>query len=241
MSKNKHIIIIKLGSTYPFLSREYGDFEDWIINQSGLEREKVDILKPYKGDKLPDPALYSGIILTGSHATIMDREEWSERTAAWIPKILEKKIPLLGICYGHQLIVHAMGGIVDNNPNGIEFGTVEITITEAAKMDPLFKNLPSKMFVHTGHTQSIVKLPQGAQILASSEMDPYTAFFLPPSAWGVQFHPEYNSTIVSGYVKEAGDVLKVEGQNADRIQAKIQSAPEAKNILKTFAEIVLRK
>ncbi len=144
----------------------------------------------------------------------------------------------MGICYGHQLIAHAIGGFVDNNPRGREFGTMEITLTEAAKMDPIFKNLPSKMPVHTGHTQSVVKFPKGVKILASSEMDPNTAFFLPPSAWGVQFHPEYNSEIISGYVKEAAGLLKADGQIPDLIQSKIQPAPEAIHVLRAFVKSI---
>jgi len=232
------MLILKLGSTYPFLSQKYGDFEDWI--KQGLDSKilEIEVVNIQKIPQLPEPENYSGIILTGSHATIMDREEWSERTAAWIPKVLDKKVPLLGICYGHQLIAHAMGGFVDNNPNGREFGAVEITLTEASETDLLFKNLPSKMLVHTGHTQSVVKLPTGAKILASSEMDPHAAFFLPPSAWGVQFHPEYNSTIVSGYVKEAAGELKTEGQDPEKITENIRSAPNASVILKNFANII---
>ena len=227
-----------MGSTYPSLSQKHGDFEDWIKDGLRALDQEIEVINIQKKAQLPNPENYSGIILTGSHATIMDREEWSERTAAWIPKVLEKKIPLLGICYGHQLIAHAMGGLVDNNPRGSEFGTMEITLTEAAKTDLLFENLPSKMVVHTGHSQSIVKLPQGAKILASSEMDPNTAFFLPPSAWGVQFHPEYNSKIISGYVKEAAGELKADGQNSKKIAEKIRSAPNASTILKTFASII---
>ena len=134
-----------------------------------------------------------------------------------------------------------MGGFVDNNPKGREFGTVEITKTEVAKMDPLFKNLPSKILVHTGHMQSVVKLPKGAKSLASSKRDPHTAFFLSPSAWGTQFHPEYNETIVSGYVKEAADQLKAEGQNPDHILLNIRPAPKARDILKNFVNIILKK
>jgi GMP synthase (glutamine-hydrolysing) len=236
----KPILILKLGSTYPFLSVKYGDFEDWIKSYLEPISQEFSIIDVQAIRNFPDPKKYSGIILTGSHATIMDREDWSERTAAWLPKVIDKEIPLLGICYGHQLIAHAMGGIVDNNPRGSEFGTMEITLTETAKKDALWDNLPEKVFVHTGHKQSVVKLPRGAKVLASSKRDPHTAFVIPPSTWGTQFHPEYNEIIVSGYVKEAVEALQAEGQDPDQIQREIKPALEVQSILTNFSKLISR-
>jgi len=58
---------------------------------------------------LPEPRLFSGVILTGSHSMVTDHEAWSEQTARWIPAVMEASIPLLGICYGHQVIGYALG------------------------------------------------------------------------------------------------------------------------------------
>ena len=241
MAINKPLLIVKLGATYRSISKKYGDFEDWIKSNLEIDQTIIETIAPFNERKLPDPEKYSGIILTGSHATIMNREEWSERSAAWIPVVIEKAIPLLGICYGHQLIAHAMGGKVDNNPRGKEFGTVEIKLLQTAKTDALFNIFPFKMLVHTGHSQSIVNLPPAAKVLASSLKDPYAAFFLPPCGWGVQFHPEYTEIILSGYVNEAVDLLRSDGQDPDVIMQNIQHAPESHKILKRFAELVIKK
>ena len=203
-----------------------------------MEPKNVEIVNPVNGENLPNPEHYTGIILTGSHSAIMDHKEWSERVAAWIPSILKKEVPLLGICYGHQLLAHALGGIVNFNPRGREFGTVEIELTEAGKTNILFKKLPNKFHVHSGHTQSVIKLPEQAKILGSSKRDPNSTFFVPPSAWGVQFHPEYDEKIIAGYVKEETNLLKTEKQNPLYILSKIKPVPEAKNILKTFKKII---
>ena len=95
-----------------------------------------------------------------------------------------------------------MGGIVINNPRGSKFGTIEITLTEAANKDALFGNLPEKVPVHTGHKQSVVELPTGSKILASSERDPHTAFFILPSTWEHNFIPSIKKLLFQVILKK---------------------------------------
>ena len=57
---------------------------------------------------------------------VSEREPWSERAAEWLREVAQRGIPLLGICYGHQLLAHALGGRVGANPQGREIGTVEV-------------------------------------------------------------------------------------------------------------------
>ncbi len=78
-------------------------------------RGSVEVIDPELAP-LPEPRHFSGAILTGSHSMVTDHEPWSERTAAWIPAVMAAGTPLLGICYGHQLIAYALGGDVGPNP-----------------------------------------------------------------------------------------------------------------------------
>ncbi len=70
--------IIKLGSTMPSLATRHGDFEDWVISGMGLTRDDVRVIDPTQGEALPPPDALPGIVLTGSHAMVTDREPWSE-------------------------------------------------------------------------------------------------------------------------------------------------------------------
>ena len=63
--------------------------------------------------------------------------QWSERIAEWLPEAAERQIPTLGICYGHQLLAYALGGKAGNNPQGPEFGTVDVHLTKKAQNDLL--------------------------------------------------------------------------------------------------------
>ncbi len=231
------LLIVKMGETFPSLAKHRGDFDDWIKIPLGINPKKIRVTRTYKGEALPDPIQLSGVVITGSHAMVTDQEDWSERAASWLPRVVESGTPLLGICYGHQLLAHAMGGQVGLNPLGSEFGTVEVMLTENATRDPLFHGFPSAIQVHASHTQSVLKLPPGATLLASNSHDPHHAFSIGKKAWGVQFHPEFDAEILSAYLKEYSDDLHVEGLDSVSLIKSTENTPYGENLLRRFGRI----
>jgi GMP synthase (glutamine-hydrolysing) len=227
-----------MGTTVPSLTKRRGDFDDWIKAPLGLEPDRIRVVKTYKGEELPDPQQLSGILITGSHAMVTDRLYWSERTADWLPRVVEIGTPLLGICYGHQLLAHAMGGQVGDNPLGREFGTIEVQLSEHAAGDILFEGFPPIMQVQASHTQSVLTLPPGATLLASNQKDNHHAFSIGNAAWGVQFHPEFDADIMGTYVREYSDDLKAEGLDPEGLIGKIENTQFGDDLLRRFGEIV---
>ena len=152
------VIIIKTGGTMASLKSRRGDFEDWILAGMGIEDRQARVVDVAAGQPLPPAANAGGVIITGSHEMVTDRREWSERTASWLAEAASGGTPLLGICYGHQLLAHALGGVVDYNPRGEEMGTTEVTLLSAAFRDPLLDGLPATITVHVSHSQSVIRL-----------------------------------------------------------------------------------
>ena len=125
-------LIVKAGQTLPEIRALRGDFEDWIAAGMRLSRSEVGVVDVCAGESLPDPATPSCIVVTGSSSMVTDREPWSEQTAQWLRRAVEADAPILGICYGHQLLAHALGGVVGDNPQGREVGTVEVALRPEA-------------------------------------------------------------------------------------------------------------
>jgi GMP synthase (glutamine-hydrolysing) len=233
------VLIIKMGTTFPSLAQRRGDFEDWIIHPLRLDSNRIRVVKPYDGEGLPDPHQLSGVVVTGSHTMVTDREGWSEGTAAWLSRVVEDKTPLLGICYGHQLLAHAMGGVVGPNPLGSEFGTIDVRLGEHVSRDSLFAGFPSALRVQVCHAQSVLKLPPGATLLASNDKDPHHAFSIGGAAWGVQFHPEFDADIIKFYIKECTDALRMEGLDPARLLSAAENTPYGEDLLRRFGKIIL--
>ncbi|WP_342130422.1 glutamine amidotransferase [Hydrogenophaga sp. OTU3427] len=199
-SHAKPLLILKVGSTHPHIAEQLQDFEHWI--QAGLQDPAlpVTVVDPREGQALPAPAEIAGVVVTGSHSMVSDREPWSEWTAAWLREAVAADLPVLGICYGHQLLAHALGGEVNDHPQGIELGTVPVTLNATAQDDPLFAGLPEHFDAQAAHRQSVRRLPEGATLLAGNSFEPHHAFRAGPRAWGVQFHPEFGEAATRAYL-----------------------------------------
>ena len=231
------LLVLKMGSTLPSLKSRRGDFEEWIIAGLGLPRPDVRVVDVSGGEALPEANGHRGIVVTGSHTMVTERKDWSEQAAGWLRSKVLEGVPVLGICYGHQLLAHALGGEVADNPNGREFGTVEVDLEHDARDDDLLGCLPRRVRVHVGHTQSVVRLPQGAVRLASNPWDQNQAARFGRSAWGVQFHPEFDSEIVREYIAAFEGVLRDEGQDVRALWSRAGETPHGGTLLRQFARL----
>jgi GMP synthase (glutamine-hydrolysing) len=234
----RELIILKTGSTLPTLLTRRGDFTDWIVAGLGADPTAVRIVDAQNGDVLPAYDDVAGVVITGSHDMVTERQPWSERAAAWLPGLVERGIPTLGICYGHQLLAHALGGEVGDNPNGREFGTVNVELEAPAADDLLLGGLPPSLPVLVCHTQSALTLPAGARRLAHGSREANQAFVVGEAAWGVQFHPEFDAEVVTTYIEHYAERLRAEGQDPAALIAGCDDTPVGTTILRRFGEIV---
>jgi GMP synthase (glutamine-hydrolysing) len=196
----KPFLIVQTGSTLPAIRSRHGDFPGWFQRGLGLRRDQVEVVRVHRGEVLPKPGAHAAAIVTGSPAMVSERLRWSEDTAAWLRGAIDVGLPLLGVCYGHQLLAHALGGRVDYHPSGREIGTVDIERLPLAADDALLAAAPPNFRAHATHQQSVLELPPGAVGLARSAHDAHHAVRYAPNAWGMQFHPEFSVEIMRGYL-----------------------------------------
>lgn len=232
----KQITLIKTGGTIPDIKQKYGDFEDWFLD--GLGVPGIQTISVYKGQSLPIPVDTSAVVITGSAAMVSHREDWSEKTAAWLKLVVNAGVPVLGVCYGHQLLAHALGGKVGLNPRGRQMGTVSTSLLDSAKDDDLLGQLPSQFTSQTSHSEVVLELPEGAVRLATSPLDNNFAIRFSDKVWGVQFHPEFSGAVMSAYITFRQDAIRAEGLNPDQMLATTTDTDMARSVLKRFADLV---
>jgi GMP synthase (glutamine-hydrolysing) len=233
------LVILKTGNTLPPILEAFGDFDRWFLNglSEKLDRQVVDVTcQPLPGE----PDQWDGIVVTGSPAMVSDRAAWSESAAAWLAKAVDLGVPVLGVCYGHQLLAHALGGQVGYHPEGRESGTYDIKLRSAAQNDALFAGLPDRVKAQLTHRQSVLELPAEAVLLASNDFEQHQAFRVGPLAWGVQFHPEFTADIMTAYLRAQASDLQREGLSPETLIGRVEDAPHAASLLQRFSDIVIQ-
>ncbi len=226
-------LIIATGDPAPAL-RRYGCFAHWIRCAAGLHRDQAIVCRVLDGERLPDREGFAGVLITGSASMVTERLDWSERTATWLREAAHARVPMLGICYGHQLIAHALGGEVGWNPVGREIGTVRVERLAESADDPLFGAQPPAFEAHATHMQSVLRLPEGSVRLARSERDGCHAFRWGDRVWGLQFHPEFSTAMMRGYIAVRHEKLLHEGIDRRAIERTVTAAPRARALLRGF-------
>lgn len=234
----KPLLIIKTGSKLPSLAEIPGDYEDWIA--AGMNGSSADVitLDAATSPSYPKPDEVAGIVITGSGAMVTDADPWMAHGAAWLAAAVRARRPTLGICFGHQWLAHALGGAVNDNPRGVEVGTATLHTFPAAQTDPLFAALPESFQAQVSHRQSVLTLPPGAELLARSTQEPHHAFRWGPTAWGIQFHPEFSATVIPHFIRYYEGLLGKQGVDASALLNAVTGTPESAKLLATFADIV---
>ena len=230
-----HVLVLQTGTTLPQIAARHGDFAAWFLRMAGLARHEAEVVRVDRGEALPKSGVHAAILVTGSASMVTEREPWSERSAEWLAAVVRSAAaPVLGVCYGHQLLAHGLGGRVDWNPRGRQIGTKPLQTTSAAASDPLFGGVMPQFRAQTTHQQSVVEAPAGAQVLATSALDPHQALRFGERAWGLQFHPEFSAGVMAGYIRGRRERLIAEGLDPMALLRECGPAPEARHLLRRF-------
>lgn len=231
------LLIVQTGTAIPAVRGQFGDFAQWFRRGMGLSSRQTQCVRVDRGAQLPPPKSVAGIVVTGSGAMVTDRLEWSETTARWLRRAVDADIPVLGVCYGHQLLAHALGGRVDYNPHGREMGTVELRRSPQSRDDALLGALPPTFPAQATHLQTVLEPPRDAVVLARSSFDACQAVRFAPRAWGLQFHPEFGAREMRAYISARDGALADEDFDVPAMLRQVRATPQARSVLRRFARL----
>ena len=134
---------------------------------------------------LPEHTDFDGVVVTGSRSSVYWDEAWIPPLVDYVAEAADADVPILGVCYGHQVLAEALGGRVTGMDDfEIGYNTVH------HHGDELFEDVPESFTVFTTHGDAVVDLPPSAELLAENEYGVHA--FRDGHCWGVQFHPEYD-------------------------------------------------
>lgn len=176
MQHSETIVILDFGSQFTqLIARRIRELNVYCeIHPFNTPLDKIRSVKPV------------GIILSGGPSSVYD-----EKAPLPDRALFDMGMPVLGICYGMQVMAHYLGGKVDKAAHR-EYGRAEIRISDH---DDLFKGFPESTSVWQSHGDRLEIIPSGFQIIAGTDNAPITGIRkLDKKFWGVQFHPEVAHT-----------------------------------------------
>jgi GMP synthase (glutamine-hydrolysing) len=192
-------------------------------------------MPPPIGDPEPIPTetgpiqSFDGVIISGSQSSVYDDDRpWIQELSRWVEGAIADGLPILGVCWGHQLLAQVLGGTVKGG--SYELGYVQV---EQEMEDPIWNGIPNPFTVFATHSDHVVALPSDAILLASNETG--IQAFRHEQVYAVQFHPEYDLKTAKAMInsKDLSD-RDVEAALDTCTDANVEAAQPAKQIFDNF-------
>ncbi len=179
---------------------------------------------------------FDGVIISGSQSSVYDdHRSWIQTLSRWVEGAIADGLPILGVCWGHQLLAQILGGTVKGG--SYELGYVQV---EQEQEDPIWTNIPNPFTVFATHSDHVVAMPSDATLLASNETG--VQAFRHDHVYTVQFHPEYDLQTAKAMIDSKTTLSREEVQTAldTCTDANVKAAQPTKRIFPNFLDHVER-
>lgn len=178
---------------YPVMFEEF-------LGQAGRELE-FDAVSYVRGEVAGSVHDCDGWLITGSRHGVYDDLDWMAPLQDFIRELADARVPLVGICFGHQIIAQALGGRVVKSDKGWGVGLHRYRVDQAHLwMDAR----PQHINMYAFHQDQVVECPPSAQIFLSSEFCPYAGLSYDDTIISVQGHPEFDAAYMIALLDQFG-------------------------------------
>lgn len=220
-----HIGILQTGESPDALRADMGDYPDFfetLLAGRGLTFSRYAVLR---NEFPPDVHICEGWLITGSRHGAYEPHPWIAPLEAFIRKAYAEHVPVVGVCFGHQIIAQAMGGRVEKYQGGWSVGPTEYDFGD------------QKYTLNAWHQDQVTEKPEGAEVLASTDFCANAALLYDDRMFSVQPHPEFRKEFMEGLIKYRGPGLVPDAILADakaRIETPLDSPSMADRIAHFF-------
>jgi GMP synthase-like glutamine amidotransferase len=219
--------ILQTGRSPDQLVKEFGDYGDMFQNMladRGFTFQVYDVLT----NEFPaSPTEQDGWIITGSRYGAYEDHDWIPPLEDLVRAIHAAKRPLIGVCFGHQIIAQALGGKVEKFAGGWSVGRVEYNLADGGTL-PLF----------AWHQDQVTELPPGAKTVASTDFCAHAAMTIGEHIYTIQPHPEFEPGFVVGLAETRAKGVVPDPQRLAAIDS--TKTPVAKNAVADQFETFLK-
>ena len=186
------------------IAGDYRDMFGRLLSPHGLDLTPVDA----RNGTLPSgPTDFEGYVITGSRLSAYDDEPWIQELSAFVRDVAGAEVPVIGICFGHQLLAHALGGEVRKATSGWGVGPHEVAGTDGANWVLQFM-----------HQDQVIRVPDNGRVVGASDHCPVAMMQVGDRVLGIQAHPEFGAAYVDALM-----ATRIERIGAERVEAARQA------------------
>lgn len=230
--KTIRICILENGRTPEDLIEEFGSYPEMIEKWLSpfLPEAKFTYISPVQGESLPAPGDFDGYILTGSKYSTYERTPWMIALIAFLQQARQEHIPLFGICFGHQIMADAFGGVNAKFAKGWGVG--------AQRYQYNSPELPTAVASFVFHQDQVRELPPEAKRIGGSAHCENGVFEYSFPAISVQYHPEFSAGYTRALAQKFRGILLPDSVSLTALESvdwiPVDSAPIATWVARFF-------
>ncbi len=203
--KNLSIGILKTDTVRESLSPKFGEYPDMFIKLLNETDDRLELIS-YDVEHQEYPSNINDVdayLITGSKYSVYDNEPWIVALTEFVRELHKAHKKLIGICFGHQMVAHALGGKVEKSAKGWGLGVSESALISSDS----WHTSDNKFNLLMSHQDQVIEPPENALVIATTKFCPILAFQLKDHILTFQGHPEFSKSYYQALMEVRREVL----------------------------------